>query len=92
MNGIEPAPTERGRSSSCWKHPDPDWCNAVEIVGSADTGWGVWFWQIVTSGGVIRKADGPNKTLYNWSERVLFPTREEAEHYAQVVYDMKLYD
>lgn len=91
MNGIEPKPTEKGEGFSYWKHPDPAWYDAVKAVDCADEGWGVWFWHIVPSGGVTKTLDntGPR---YDWSERVYFPTREEAEHYAQVVYDMKLYD
>lgn len=91
MNGVEPKPHEISSDHSCWKHLNLDWCNAVEVVDFADEGWGVWFWRIVSSGGITKKSDD-KCPLYNWSERIFFPTREEAEHYAQVVYDMRLYD
>lgn len=91
MNGVQPKPDESHKDYSYWKHPNPDWYNAVEVVDYVDKGWSVWFWQVVSSGGVTKKSDGEG-LLYDWSPPVFFPTREEAEHYAQVVYDMKLYD
>lgn len=91
MNDIEPKPDESGKEFSYWRHPDSDWYDAIEVVDCADDGWGVWFWQIVSSVGVTKGPDGKGP-LYDWSPRVYFSTREEAEHYAQLVWDMKLYD
>lgn len=87
MNGVEPKPHDSGKGHSYWRHPDPDWNDAIEVVDCAEDGWGVWFWRVVPSNGVER-----NGKFYDWSERIYFPTREEAEHYAQLVWDMKLYD
>lgn len=85
MNGIEPKPHERDAYCSKWLHPDDYWTGAV-IVEHLD-GWEVSYWHVVSSGGIEY-----NGKLYDWSDPISFDTRSAAEHYAQLVWDMKLYD